>query len=94
MRTGFHEPQGFTQADTTMGSVIQVMLCSRFHGMVGKNTYEIREVAERYGRERDVSSMWFRAIQEKWPYAYWEAEPSMQDLWPTICLGRGKPRDL
>ena len=52
-----------------------------------------REAAERYGRERDVSSMWFGAIQEKRSYSYWETEPSMQGLWSTVCLGCYTPRD-
>jgi len=54
---------------------------------------EIREVAERYSGERVMPGMWNPAIQEKWPYSYWEAGPSMQGLWPTVCLGRCKPRD-
>ena len=37
--------------------------------------------------------MWSQAIQEKWSYSYREAESSMQGLWPTVCLGRYKPRD-
>ena len=61
------------------------MLCPRSYGIVGGNTNVIREAAERYDRERSVSSMWFEAIQAKWSSAHWAAEPSMQDVWSPIC---------
>jgi len=41
---------------------------------------------------RGVSSVWLRAIQEKWPYSQWEAELLLQGVWPAICLRREQPR--
>src|SRR5262245_33420930 len=37
------------QRSPSAGSVIQVMLCPRSYGIVGRNTNVIREAAERYG---------------------------------------------
>jgi hypothetical protein len=63
------------------GSVIQVMLGSRFHGIVGQNHLSRqRRPAERYGRERGMSRVWIPAIQEKRPYSYREAEPSISSV--------------
>ena len=81
------------EADEMWGSVIQVMLCPRSYGIVGRNTNVIREAAERYGRERSVSSMWFEAIQAKWSSANWTAESSMQDVWSPICPPGGQSGD-
>src|SRR6266436_6731726 len=60
---------------------------------LAETSMEIREAAERYGRARGVSSMWFRAIQEKRSYSYWGTEPSMQGLWPAVYLRRHQARD-
>src|SRR5262245_3914585 len=69
--------------------VIEVMLCSRSHGMGGQNYWPMaREVVDNYGRERHLSRAWIPAVQEKWSYSQREAEPSMQRVWPSICLGR------
>jgi hypothetical protein len=54
---------------------------------------QIREAAERYGRERSMASLWFQAIQEKWSSANWAAEPSMQGVWSPICPPRGQSGD-
>src|SRR5215467_9680010 len=70
---------------TAWGSVIQVMLCPRSYGIVGRNTQVITEAAERYGRERSVSSMWCEALQANWSSANWAAEPSLQGVWSPIC---------
>jgi len=53
----------------------------------------IREAAERYGRERSMSSLWFQAMQEKWSSENWAAEPSMQGVWAPICPPRGQSGD-
>jgi hypothetical protein len=86
-------PSTETLGPKVQGSVIQVMLRSRFRGMVGqKHLPRQRMPAQRYGRERCVPSLWIPAIQEKWPYSYREAEPSMSGVWPPICLARRPPR--
>jgi hypothetical protein len=50
------------------GSVRQVLLGSRFHGMVGqKHLPRQRRPAEHYGRERGMSHVWSPAIHEQRP---------------------------
>ena len=53
-----------------------------------KHLRESREGAERDGRKRGVSSLGLQAMQEQWSSAYWEPEPSLQGLWPTVYLRR------
>src|SRR4029450_5364047 len=70
------------------------MLGSRSPGMVGQTHQpRHRRPAEHYGRERGMSRVWIPAIQEKWPYSYREAEPSMSGVWPPIGLARRQPCD-
>src|SRR6266571_2739086 len=59
--------------------------------LLAETPAQIREAAERYGRERSMSSMWFQAIQEQWSSANWAAEPSMQGVWSPICPPSGEP---
>jgi hypothetical protein len=42
--------------------------------LLAETPAEIREAAERYGRKRSMSSMWFQAIQAKWSSANWAPE--------------------
>ena len=62
--------------------------------LLAETPADIREAAERYGRKRSMSSMWFQAIQAKWSSANWAAEPSMQGVWSPICPAGGQPGDL
>jgi hypothetical protein len=61
--------------------------------LLAENPTEIGEAAERYGRERSMSSLGFQAIQEKWSSENWAAEPSLQGVWSPMCPPRGQSGD-
>jgi hypothetical protein len=45
------------------GGVLEVMLCSRSHGMVGHNHQPLEgEASKTYGRERRVSGVWIPVL--------------------------------